>query len=156
MQRYIYTLVGFTLMEVLSALAIIGILAAIAVPTYQRQVRNTRLQQASAILQDNARFLEQFYSQHHSFKTNSTTWANLPRIQNDYFCFRMQGDARGANDDSFTIKAVALNKNREPRVLRINQDSIITICEESNSSCSDTDAVFSNTNGTDKECSIYQ
>ena len=76
--------------------------------------------------------------------------------QNDYFCFRMQGNARGALPDNFTVKAVALNKDSEPRVLKINQDMILTLCETSSSSCSESNTYFSNANGTDSNCIIYE
>ena len=89
-------------------------MAAIALPAYQRYVKDARLKQAASALQDNAHALERFYAQHKSFKKNSTTWADLAVKQNDYFCFRMQGNARGALPDNFTVKAVALNKDSEP------------------------------------------
>ncbi|MGF6148269.1 Pilin [Kingella potus] len=147
---------GFTLIELMIALAALTILAVIALPSYQRYIKDTRLKQASAALLDNAHGLEQFYSQHRSFKTNSTTWASLAIPKNDYFCMKMQGNAQGALNDSFTIKAVAFDQKNEPRVLRINQDMILTVCESTASSCSETNPYFSNANGTDKNCTVYE
>ena len=62
----------------------------------------------------------------------------------------------GALPDNFTVKAVALNKDSEPRVLKINQDMILTLCETSSSSCSESNTYFSNANGTDSNCIIYE
>ncbi|WP_049255663.1 type IV pilin protein [Neisseria bacilliformis] len=153
-QRFLHK--GFTLTELMITIAVLAILAAIAFPSYQKHVRDTRLRQASAALLDNAHALEQFYAQHRSFKTNSTTWANLSVPKTDHFCMRMQGDARGALDDSFTVKAVAFDQKNEPRVLRINQDMILTVCESTASSCGETSPYFSNANGTDKNCTVYE
>ena len=151
-----YSISGFSLYEILFAVAITALLAAIALPAYQRYVKDARLKQAASALQDNAHALERFYAQYKSFKKNSTTWADLAVKQNDYFCFRMQGNARGALSDNFTVKAVALNKDSEPRVLKINQDMILTLCETSTSSCSESNTYFSNANGTDSNCVIYE
>ena len=92
-----YSISGFSLYEILFAVAITAILTAIALPAYQRYVKDARLKQAASALQHNAHALERFYAQHKSFKKNSTTWADLAVKQNDYFCFRMQGNARGAH-----------------------------------------------------------
>lgn len=151
-----YSVSGFSLFEILVAVAVMAVLAVIALPAYQRYVKDARLKQAASALQDNAHTLERFYAQHKSFKKNSTTWADLAVTQNDYFCLRMQGNARGALSDRFTIKAVALNKDSEPRVLKINQDMILTLCETSSSSCSEINTYFSNANGTDRNCVIYE
>ena len=155
MKRH-FSFSGFTLIEVMVAAAVLAVLAAIAYPSYQRHVKNARMKQASAVLFDNARALEQFYARNRSFKADSTTWADIPFTRNGHFCFKMQGNAQGALTNSFTVKAVALDKDNEPRVLRINQDHILTICESSNSSCSDTSPYFSNANGTDQDCTVYE
>ncbi len=77
--------------------------------------------------------------------------------KNDYFLLQdARENARGALPDNFTVKAVALNKDSEPRVLKINQDMILTLCETSSSSCSESNTYFSNANGTDSNCIIYE
>ena len=68
-----YSISGFSLYEILFAVAITAILAAIALPAYQRYVKDARLKQAASALQNNAHALERFYAQHKSFKKNSTS-----------------------------------------------------------------------------------
>lgn len=52
-----YSISGFSLYEILFAVAITAILAAIALPAYQRYVKDARLKQAASALQDNAHAL---------------------------------------------------------------------------------------------------
>jgi len=53
---------GFSLVELMITVAIIGILAAIAYPTYSSHVQKTRRNMAAACLQENAQFLERYYT----------------------------------------------------------------------------------------------
>lgn len=142
---------GFTLSELLIGLVVLMVLAMIAYPSYQNYVKKGRLSEAQQILLKNAQNLEHHYSQKRTFKKNSTTWADLAHTQNDFFCFKMQGNARGAADGKFTIKAVALNKQNEPRIITINQDHMMMMCESSESTCN-TQAYFSNSGRSDKDC----
>src|SRR5690606_1839164 len=57
------TVHGFTLMEVLIALLIIGILAAIAYPSYQEQVRQTRRAECTGALMALASAMERHYTE---------------------------------------------------------------------------------------------
>ena len=53
---------GFTLVELLITIAIVGILAAIALPSYTNYVKKTRRSMAAACLQENAQYLERWYT----------------------------------------------------------------------------------------------
>lgn len=145
---------GFTLTEFLVVVSILAILALFAVPLYQNYVKEARLKDAQAALLKNARHLEKTYSQKFSFKKNSTTWLDLPETQTAHFCIKMQGNPRGAANDKFTIKAVALNKKNEPRVLTINQDNMMMLCENSASTCQDKTAFFANSGRSDTNCQV--
>ncbi|HRY15792.1 MAG TPA: type IV pilin protein [Candidatus Competibacteraceae bacterium] len=54
---------GFTLIELMIALAIMAIVAAIAYPSYQNSVRKSRRADARAVLLQAAQFMERFYTQ---------------------------------------------------------------------------------------------
>ncbi|MEO6422179.1 MAG: type IV pilin protein, partial [Candidatus Nitrotoga sp.] len=58
---------GFTLTELLIAVVIIGILAAVAMPSYQNYVRQTNRTAAKGILHENAQFMEQFYTANNQY-----------------------------------------------------------------------------------------
>lgn len=53
---------GFTLIEVMMVVAIIGIIAAIAFPSYQEHVRKTKRADAQAALMELAQFMERYYT----------------------------------------------------------------------------------------------
>ncbi|WP_295429870.1 type IV pilin protein [uncultured Thiodictyon sp.] len=59
---------GFTLIELLIAVGIVAILAAIAYPSYQSQVRKTRRADAKAVLMQNAQFMERVYTEFGCYK----------------------------------------------------------------------------------------
>lgn len=58
---------GFTLLELMVVVAIIGILVGIAVPTYQDSVRKSRRGQAKADLVEAAQAMERFYTMRNTY-----------------------------------------------------------------------------------------
>lgn len=58
---------GFTLIELMIVLAIIGILAAIAVPQYNQHIRQSQMQEAYAGLQTLRTRLENYYQDNRSY-----------------------------------------------------------------------------------------
>ena len=147
---------GFTLPQLLLTLSVMAVLLAISLPAYQNHVRKSKLQQARSALMENAQFMERFYQQHKTFKQTSTTWPALPLTATADFCIRPQGLARGALDGKFTLKAVAFDKNREPRTLKINESLNTFICETTTSTCEDEHTYFRGDNRVDKTCTVFR
>ncbi|HMW41936.1 MAG TPA: type IV pilin protein [Plasticicumulans sp.] len=70
---------GFTLMELMITVAIVGILAAIAYPSYQDSVRKSRRGDAKAALLENAGFMERYYSTNFRYTATAGT-ADCPTL----------------------------------------------------------------------------
>lgn len=58
---------GFTLIEIMIALAIVGILASIAVPSYFEYIRRANRAEAKAQLMEAAQYMQRFYSLHNGY-----------------------------------------------------------------------------------------
>lgn len=144
---------GFSLIQLLIIIAILSILAIITYPTYQNHIKTANLRAAQAALTQNAQFMERFYQQNGTFKQTSTKWPELPLVSTDKFCISPNNNAQGALDNKFTLKAVAFDKQHEPRVLKIDESLTTVICESSTSLCDAKDPFFK---GADKGCTIFQ
>ena len=63
---------GFTLVEIMIVMVLIGVLAAIALPSYQQSVVNSRRADAMAVLQGLSQAMERYYTETGTYTGAST------------------------------------------------------------------------------------
>jgi len=85
---------GFTLMEVMITVAIVGILSAVAIPSYRDYVRRGQLPEAFGSLADYRIKLEQYYQDNRRYGTgacadgaNAPAWSSFSAAGVTYFTF---------------------------------------------------------------------
>lgn len=99
---------GFSLMELMITIAIIGILASIAYPSYQEQVAKSRRAEASGALLSAAQALERYYSANGRY-TTAAGGSTLPSVflnkvpENGVAYYTIASSSASAN--AFTLKA---------------------------------------------------
>ena len=92
---------GFTLIELLITVAIVGILAAIAYPTYQEQVRHTRRANAQSDLMELAGFMERLFTENNCYNAGP-----------DLIC--------GNGDDAATLPFTASPQDSSPKYYNLS------------------------------------
>lgn len=107
------TTYGFTLIELMVAVVIIGVLAAIAYPTYTKQMIQTRRSDAQIALTKAANLQEKYYS-------DCGTYA-----------YTLEGTAAsricGTAASNYTNGILALNNNASATILSDNSHYVITL-----------------------------
>lgn len=101
---------GFTLIELMITVAIVGIIAAIAYPSYQDSVRRSNRADAKSLLMEDAQYLERFYTVNNQY--DATTGADGLRNTADDVAVavpRTQAPETGTARYNISLSAVADN-----------------------------------------------
>jgi type IV pilus assembly protein PilE len=86
---------GFTMVEILIVVAIIGVLAAVAIPSYNDYVRRGALQEGFGLMSDFRVRMEQFYQDNRSYANPANTCGAVIPGNTARFTFACQLDTTG-------------------------------------------------------------
>ena len=118
---------GFSLIELLVAITIVGTLTAIAVPSYQGYMLSSARASATACLLEYAQFMERVYTTNMTYATNNGDATELPDLQctND-LSERFSFDVDDLDGRTFTLTATAkgAQSNDDCTSLSYNQAGI--------------------------------
>ncbi len=95
---------GFTLIELMIAVAVVAILAAIAYPNYTEHVRKGRRAEAKAAMGDAANRLERCFTRFNSYAAAECAGVGSGATENGYYALSISATAR-----SFTLTATPQN-----------------------------------------------
>lgn len=115
---------GFTLIELMIVVAIIGILAAIAYPSYLDSVRDTRRATAQSDLLELAQWMERQYSTDYSYLEAGgqpgLPFGSSPRTGRAFYVLQVNGSV---TRNAFVLEAVPQGDQRNDGcgTLRVNQ-----------------------------------
>ena len=112
---------GFTLIEVMIVVAIVAILAAIAYPSYQEQILQSRRADAQAVLMEAAQFMERFFTTNNRYDT-AVLPGGLARSPKDAGTIRYNIAINPApTRTTFTLQATPVTADANCGNLTINQ-----------------------------------
>ena|SRR5690554_5336444 len=103
---------GFTLIELMITVVILAVLAAIALPSYQEQVRKTRRTNAQSDLLELAAYMERYYGENFTYAGAALPFSESPKEGGRKF-YNLAITASSAN--SFTLTASPKNSQSGDR-----------------------------------------
>lgn len=110
---------GFTLIELMITVAIVGILAAIAYPSYLDQVRKSRRADAQSALLQAANRQERFYTTQYKYTKNLGELGIPSETENEAYTINI--DSADANGFQISANAQDDQENDDCKKLTINQ-----------------------------------
>lgn len=117
---------GFTLIEIIMAVAIVSIIAVIAYPSYQESVLKTRRTDAKESLIELRQYMESYYTVNNRYDQDPAgTTVSLPFTQTPkegstkYYNLAFQGSTPGRN--TFTLTATPISADTKCTKLLIDQ-----------------------------------
>lgn len=124
---------GFTLLELIVVIIIVGILASIAVPTYFRAVERGRSGEGLSLLGVLRSAQMRYYAQHGAL-TDNTTLLDVGYTTSKYFTFAV-------SNPEFAGDAIIANATRNEFERPIGYDDyVLSINVDGNITCTDSDA----------------
>jgi type IV pilus assembly protein PilE len=118
-------LLGFTLIELMIAIAIVAILAAVALPGYQSHIRKSRRAVAAACLEELAQQMERRYTTQMNY--TGTTLPAAPCIADLQNVYLLQFANKQPTATTFTLQAVPQgpqDKDEACMTLSLNEQGV--------------------------------
>jgi type IV pilus assembly protein PilE len=117
------TAAGFSLVELLVVVAVVGILAAVAYPSYQEQIRSGRRAEAQSELMRLAQFMERIYSENGCYNPDEDCSAETvgePNIgiRAEHYTVDFSS---GPTADAFTLQATPVGPQADDGILQIDE-----------------------------------
>lgn len=100
---------GFSLIEVMVVLAVLGILAAIAIPSYTKYIVGTHRTTAKAAMVEAAQFMERYYTTRNTYADAALPTAVVPRGTSGANVRYNLGFVEAPDADRFVLQAVPVN-----------------------------------------------
>ncbi|MFN3581471.1 MAG: type IV pilin protein [Pseudomonas sp.] len=96
---------GFTLIEIMIVVVILGVLAAIALPSYREYVLRGNRSEGQSLLVEAAARQERFYAQNNAYVTDNANRARLGVNEARYANLYALSVGTAANDGGYTLTA---------------------------------------------------
>lgn len=113
-QSYLHASTGFSLLELMISLVIVGLIASIAYPSYQNSMTSARRADAQAVMLEASQFMQRFYTENNRYDvdTGGTAIAlpsHLQQSPRDAGVKTYDISVQAATASSFTLRATPKN-----------------------------------------------